>query len=201
MRKKEDDSMKKIKKVTIHAGHNQSGEVACGAVGILDESKEARIIVKKVIKLLKVNGIKAVDCTVNDGKGQQDVLQRICTCCNAVKDADLNISIHFNSGAGDQKGNGKTTGTEVLVTADKDDKGDIARRICSQMEKLGFKNKGVKVRSKLYFLNRTKKPAVLVEVCFVDDKDDAKLYNKNKDAVAKAIVKAILNHNKKVEGK
>ena len=35
----------------------------------------------------------------------------------------------------------------------------------------------------------------------MDDKDDAKLYQKDKDAVAKAIVKAILNHNKKVEGK
>ena len=133
MRKKEDDSMKKIKKITIHAGHNQSGKAACGAVGILDESKEARIIVKKVIKLLKANRIKAVDCTVNDGKGQQDILQRICAGCNAVKDADLNISIHFNSGAGDRKGNGKTTGTEVLVTANKDNKGDVAKRICKQM--------------------------------------------------------------------
>lgn len=193
--------MKKIKKITIHAGHNQSGKVACGAVGILDESKEARIIVKKVIKLLKANGIKVVDCTVNDGKGQIDILQRICTACNAVKDADLHVAVHLNSGAGDRKGNGKTTGTEVLVTANKDDKGDVAKRICKQMEKLGFKNRGVKVRSNLYFLNRTKKPAILVEVCFVDDKDDAKLYQKDKDAVAKAIVKAILNHNKKVEGK
>lgn len=193
--------MKKIKKVTIHAGHNQSGKAACGAVGILDESREARVIVKKVIKLLKANGIKAVDCTVNDGKGQIDVLQRICAACNAVKDAGLNISIHFNSGAGDQKGNGKTTGTEVLVAENKDDKGDVAKRICNQMEKLGFRKRGVKVRKNLYFLNHTKKPALLVEVCFVDDKDDAKLYQKNKDAVAKAIVKAILNHNKKVEGK
>lgn len=28
---------------------------------------------------------------------------------------DLNISIHFNSGANDKKGNGNTTGVEVLV--------------------------------------------------------------------------------------
>lgn len=189
--------MKKIRKVTIHAGHNRPGNVACGAVGILDESKEARIIVKKVIRLLKKEGIKAVDCTINDGKGQTDVLKRICAGCNAVNDADLNISVHFNSGAGDRKGNGKTAGTEVLVTADRDDKGDIAHRICNQMDYAGFKNRGVKARKDLYFLNRTKKPALLVEVCFVDDADDAKLYKKNKDAVAKAIVKAIVNHNRK----
>lgn len=200
--------MNEIKKVTVHAGHNPSGKVACGAVGILDESKEARIITKKVIALFKKNGIKAVDCTVNDGTSQNDVLKKICAKCNVQKDVDLNISIHFNSGAKDSKGNGKTTGTEVFVrqvTGDdakltktlKADKGDVGKRICNQMSKLGFKNRGVKASGSLYVLNQTKAPAILVEVCFVDDADDAKLYKKNKDAVAKAIVKAVLNHNKK----
>jgi N-acetylmuramoyl-L-alanine amidase len=188
--------MKKIKKVTVHGGHNPAGKVACGAVGILDESKEDRIITKKVIALLKKNGITAVNCTVDNGTGQTDVLKKICAKCNAQADVDLNISIHFNSGAGDKTGNGKTTGTEVLLTANESDKGDVAKRICNQMEKLGFTNRGVKVNKNLYVLNQTKAPAILVETCFVDDKDDAKLYNKDKDAVAEAIVKGILNHNK-----
>jgi len=187
--------MNKIKKVTIHAGHNPSGKIGAGAVGILDESKENRAITKRAVKLFRKNGIKAVNCTVNNGNSAADVLKKICKKCNAAN-ADLNISIHFNSGAGDKKGNGKTTGTEVLVTAIKGNKGDIARRICRQMEKLGFRNRGVKVRKNLYFLNHTKAPALLVEVCFVDDRDDARLYKKNKDAIAKAIVKAVLNHNK-----
>lgn len=188
--------MKKIKKVTVHGGHNPSGKIACGAVGILDESKEDRIITKKVVALLEKNGIKAVNCTVDNGTGQTDVLKKICAKCNTQADVDLNISIHFNSGASDKTGNGKTTGTEVLLTANESDKGDVAKRVCNQMEKLGFTNRGVKVSKNLYFLNQTKAPAILVEVCFVDDKDDAKLYNKDKDAVAEAIVKAILNHNK-----
>lgn len=200
--------MDKIKKVTIHAGHNPSGKIACGAVGILDESKEARTIARKVIVLLQKNGIKAVDCTVNNGTSQNDVLKKICAKCNAQKDVDLNISIHFNSGANDSRGNGKTTGTEVyvrpvqgdnskLAKTLKTDKGDIAKRICNQMSKLGFRNRGIKASSGLYVLNQTKAPAVLIEVCFVDDKDDADLYKKNKDAVARAILNAVLNHNKK----
>lgn len=200
--------MDKIKKVTIHAGHNPSGKIACGAVGILDESKAARTIARKVIVLLQKNGIKAVDCTVNNGTSQNDVLKKICAKCNAQKDVDLNISIHFNSGANDSRGNGKTTGTEVyvrpvqgdnpqLAKTLKTDKGDIAKRICNQMSKLGFRNRGVKASSGLYVLNQTKAPAVLIEVCFVDDKDDADLYKKNKDAVARAILNAVLNHNKK----
>ena len=190
--------MKKIKKVTVHAGHNPSGKIACGASDWLDESTEARWITRKVIKLLKKNGIKAVNCTVNNGVCQNDVLYKICTKCNAVADADLHISIHFNSGRNDKKGDGKTGGTEVWLTKNVDDKGDIAKRVCSQMAKLGFTNRGVKVTSGLYFLNHTKAPAILIEVCFVDDKDDYMLYKADRLDVAKTIVRAIINHNKDI---
>ena len=47
--------MSKIKAVTIHAGHNPKGKIACGASDYIDESTEARIIVKKVKALLKKN--------------------------------------------------------------------------------------------------------------------------------------------------
>ena len=188
--------MKKIKKVTIHARHNPSGKIACGASDLLDESTEARYITRKVIKLLRKNGIKAVNCTVDNGTSQSDVLHKICTKCNVVEDADLHISIHFNFGRDDRNGDGKTGGTEVLLTENVSDKGDVAKRICNQMAKLGFTNRGVKISSSLYFLNHAKAPAILIETCFVDDKDDYMLYTSDRDAVAKAVVKAVLNHNK-----
>lgn len=59
--------MSKIKAVTVHGGHNPQGKIACGASDYIDESREDRIITKKVIRLLKKNGIKAYDCTVNNG--------------------------------------------------------------------------------------------------------------------------------------
>ena len=190
--------MKTIKKVTVHAGHNPSGKIACGASDLLDESTEARWITRKVIKLLKKNGVKAVNCTVNDGTSQGDVLRKICAKCNAVADTDLHISIHFNSGRNDKKGDGRTGGTEVLLTRDVDDKGDIAKRVCNQMAKLGFTNRGVKTRTDLYFLNHTKAPALLVEVCFVDDKDDYMLYKADRMDVARAVAQAVINHNKNI---
>ncbi|MCX4327685.1 MAG: N-acetylmuramoyl-L-alanine amidase [Lachnospiraceae bacterium] len=188
--------MKKIRKVTVHAGHNPSGKIACGASDLLDESTQARYVAKKVIKLLRKNGIKAVNCTVNNGINQSDVLRKICVKCNDVTDADLHISIHFNSGRSDRKGDGRTGGTEVLLTENVADKGDIAKRICNQMAKLGFTNRGVKINKNLYFLNHTKAPAILAEVCFVDDKDDYMLYTSDRDAVAEAIVRAVVKHNK-----
>ncbi len=190
--------MKKIKKVTVHAGHNPSGKIACGASDLLDESTEARYITKKVIKLLRKNGIRAVNCTVNNGVCQNDVLYKICNKCNAVTDADLHISIHFNSGRNDKKGDGRTGGTEVLLTGNVADKGDIAKRICNQMAKLGFTNRGVKTRTDLYFLNHTKAPALLVEVCFVDDRDDYMLYKADRMDVARAVAQAVINHNKNI---
>ena len=191
-------AMKMIKKVTVHAGHNPSGKIACGASDLLDESTEARWVAKKVIKLLRKNGIKAVNCTVNNGTSQSDVLSKICAKCNAVADAGLHISIHFNSGRSDKKGDGRTGGTEVLLTGNVADKGDIAKRICNQMAKLGFTNRGVKTRTDLYFLNHTKAPALLVEVCFVDDKDDYMLYKADRMDVARAVAQAVINHNKNI---
>lgn len=34
--------MEKIRKVTVHDGHNPSGKIVCEASGFLDESKEER---------------------------------------------------------------------------------------------------------------------------------------------------------------
>ena len=59
---------------------------------------------------------------------------------------------------------------------------------------IGFKNRGVKTVNNLYFLNNTKAPAILIEAFFCDDADDVKLYKKKKDALADAIVKAIVSY-------
>lgn len=110
---------------------------------------------------------------------------------NSYSDIDLHISIHFNSGANDKTGNGKSTGVEVLVYNTSGTKYDTAKRICSKIEGLGYKNRGVKTRTKLGVLKNSKGQSLLVECCFVDDKDDIDLYNYK--SMAKAIVEGILN--------
>ena len=122
------------------------------------------------------------------------VLKQIVTKCNKHK-VDLDISIHFNSGAADQKGNGKTTGTEVYVYSTKSAAYPVAERIDKAIAVLGFRDRGVKVRTNLYVLHRTNSPAMLIECCFVDDKDDVKLYDAKK--MAQAIVTGILSSVKK----
>ena len=177
-------------KINVSAGHNPDGKVACGAVGLIKESTEARKVSNEVIRLLKAKGHTVYNCTCNNGTNQSNVLTKIVSKCNQHK-VDLDISIHFNAGASDKKGNGKTTGTEVLIYSEKSKAKPYAERTAREIAKLGFKNRGVKVRDNLYFLHRTNSPAMLIECCFVDDKDDVKLYNYKK--MAEAIVKGILH--------
>lgn len=89
-------------KFNVHAGHNPDGKIACGACGLIKESTEARKVKKEVIKLLRAKGHTVYDCTCANGKSQTNVLKKIVTKCNKHK-VDLDISIHFNAGAGDKK--------------------------------------------------------------------------------------------------
>ena len=176
---------------TVHAGHNPDNKVACGAIGLINESTENRNVKNEVIRLLKEEGHTVYDCTVENGTSVSDIVNKQVSKMNSYSDIDLHISIHFNAGANDKTGNGKSTGVEVLVYNTSGTKYDTAKRICSKIECLGYKNRGVKTRTKLGVLKNSKGQSLLVECCFVDDKDDIDLYNYK--SMAKAIVEGVLN--------
>lgn len=174
-------------KFNIHGGHNPQGMIACGAVGILDESKEDRIIKDGLIATLRNGGHTVYDCTVDNGTSQNDVLKKIVEKCNANV-VDWDISIHLNSGKNDYAGDGVTGGVEVWVYPN-GGANEIASTICNEISSaLGIRNRGVKTSRDLYVLRNTKSKAMLIEVCFVDDKDDADRYNSS--AVVQAIARA-----------
>lgn len=77
--------------------------------------------------------------------------------CNAHR-VDLDVSTHFNSGANDKKGNGKTAGTEGYIYSNSSKSKPYAEQIVKQIAKLGFKNRGVKTSTSLYVLKNTKHP-------------------------------------------
>ena len=100
----------------------------------------------------------------------------------------------MNSGRSDKKGDKKVGGFEVIVTGTTKGKGTVAARIRKQMKELGFTDRGTKKRTDLYYLKKTNSPALLLEICFVDDKDDYNLYMKvGYKKIAEAIVKGLLN--------
>ena len=178
--------------VNVHAGHAPAGCKGCGAVGYLNESAVARQIKDEVILQLQQKGHKVYDTTYNKAGSASTVLNNIIRNCNLHK-VDLDVSIHLNAGA-KRGSDGRVTGTEVWVYNLANPKTlTPATKICNKMKALGFTNRGVKQSKTLAFLKKTKSPAILVEVCFVDDEDDYKLYLKTGYRnVAKAIVEGIV---------
>lgn len=178
-------------RLNIHAGHGKQDSKSCGAEGLIKESIEDRKVKDEVIKILRSKGHAVYDTTVDYPSSKGDCVNKIVSKCNE-NSVDLDVSIHFNSGANDEKGNGKTTGVEVLVYNTTTSAYKYAERVCASVAKLGFSNRGVKLRTNLAVL-KTKNPNMLVECCFVDDKDDINKYNYK--TMAKSIVEGILNES------
>lgn len=153
----------------VHAGHCPQDEGAYGAVGILQESVEDRIVKNAVIAKLENLGHTVYDCTCDENTSQNGCLATIVSKCNS-HNVDLDISIHLNSGRGDYEGDDSSGGTEVYGY----DTGteEIGSKICEAIsEKLNIRNRGFKVNQGLYVLRNTNAPAILIECCFVDDRD------------------------------
>lgn len=165
-------------KICINAGHTRFGK-GTGASGYLNESKETRKIAYELMRLLadsKHEVIPAVfDRSANNLKEAVDLSNN--------KGADLFVSIHINAGGGAGCEAYTWNGAQVPQ----------AVKACSNLAKLGFKNRGVKNGNGLYVIKQTKCTAVLVEICFCDNKADAELYKKLGSAtIAKAIYNAIV---------
>lgn len=172
----------------IHAGHCPYPNGAYGAVGILNESNEDRAVKNEVIRLLKAEGHTVYDCTVDYSTTKSGCLSGIVSKCNAHK-VDLDVSIHLNAGRNDYVGDGSTGGCEVY-NYDTRTKA-ISDRINKNIsETFGIRNRGTKYDKSLYVLANTNSLAILIECCFVDDKDDANRWDAKK--CAKAIVEGIL---------
>lgn len=167
-------------KIGINCGHTLSG-AGYGAVGLLNEVTEDRLVGKELMNLLKNTGHTVINCTVDSAETQQAYLARIVQIANG-QNLDLFVSIHFNAGGG--------KGTEVFTHKGTRDSRAVA--ICSKMQGLGFVNRGIKDGSGLYVVNSTKATAMLVEVCFVDNQTDYGLYKSlGYKRVAQAIYEGI----------
>ena len=102
---------------------------------------------------------------------------------------DFFVSIHRNSYPTDNT----VSGVETLVYDKSGIKLQMAENINEQLEAVGFVNLGVKERPGLVVLRRTRMPAVLVEVGFINSDTDNQLFDDNFDDIALAIAEGILD--------
>ncbi|MDU1585381.1 MAG: N-acetylmuramoyl-L-alanine amidase [Clostridium sp.] len=164
----------------VNDGHTKTGP-GSGAVGKIKESEHTRLVGNEVRRLLKDQGEGVINCTIDYANSTSESLDLIVKQANR-QDLDWFIAIHFNAGGG--------KGVEVYTYEGRQYQDAID--VCKNIEKLGFRNRGVKAGTGLYVIRKTKAKAMLVEVCFVDTDDADKYLEVGYKAIAKAIVEGVL---------
>lgn len=169
-------------RIALDAGHGGSDP---GAVYKGRQEKDDTLdLTLAVGDILKKNGIDVYYTRTTD---EYETPFKKATDANN-SGADLFVSIHRNS----SENPNQYSGVETLVYSDTGLKAEVARNINNQLEDAGFKNLGVDERKNLVVLKRTKMPAVLVEVGFINNDKDNYLFDEEFDNIAQAIADGIL---------
>ena len=152
-------------------------------VGVCDYgTEESRMnqIADITEKVLKNHGV-----TVYRNKPEW-TLQKAVEDSNAKK-PNLHFAIHSNAGGG--------RGCEVYAYSAGGEGEKAAKAIYSEIEPLTpTGDRGVKFNKKLYELNSTDAPAVLIEIAFHDNVDDANWIINNIETIGTALAKGVLKH-------
>lgn len=179
-------------KVFINPGHSSAYEIEngidndCGACGNgLYENEVAADVGSRLEKIFESWGVEVV------GNLQCCSLQEIASAANST-DADVFISIHCNAASPAAKG------TETFYCYGSDRGREVAEFVQNQIiAGLGTVDRGVKNDTQtqydsIYVLRRTDMPAILVELAFISNHDDAALLRDCKEDFARAIAKGIM---------
>lgn len=179
-------------KIAVRGGHCPK---VPGASKFIDELTEDRKVKDSVIYYLKQLGCDVLDVTPPDDIGT--VNAELSYGVNKANNwgADLFVSIHFNKAYDIYNGD---LGSEVCVYCPFDE----SQRVVNGLAGLGFKNRGQKIRPKLFELKRTNMKSMVIEVCFVESTGDVSLYKQlGHDLIGKTIAesitdKKVTNNNK-----
>lgn len=116
----------------------------------------------------------------------------VCDCANAWP-ADVFVSIHCNAA------NGRAHGTETLICGAGGRSEQLAECIQQQIvESLDTTDRGLKERPGLIVLRATDMPAVLVELAFIDNDEDAELLMTRQDDFARAIARGVTDYEQMI---
>ena len=178
-------------KIFINPGHMPN--VDSGAVNehlILRECDIALSIGILLAHKLKITGHKVKLLQSNNLCGESPDYPNICAIANNWQ-ADIFISLHCNAF------NTKARGTETLCYNKNSNAGALAQLIQLQLINslqnfdAALPDRGIKQRPDLAVLRCTTMPAVLIEMAFIDNDNDAFWLINKQDTIAAAIARGI----------
>lgn len=154
-----------------------------GADDILNEVEEARRIVNRTAEYFRAVGVETAVFHDDVSDDQSENLKRITDWHNK-QSRDIDVSIHLNA----YKHTNSPMGTECLYVTQQSLATEVAKKVSAAGH---FINRGPKKRTDLAFLNNTNKPAILIEVFFLDSQADVDLYHQHFEAICSAIATAV----------
>lgn len=170
-----------MKKICFDYGHGgrDPGAVYKGRMEKNDVLKVGRMVAKR----LREEGVQVDETRISDMnlslKARSDI--------ERAGKYDFFISFHRNAFRPE-----KARGAETFIYLNSTKKAkDLAEEIQKGLESLGFRNRGVK-RANFYVLRETRAPALLVELGFIDNSMDNRLFDKNLGRISSEISAAIL---------
>lgn len=179
-------------KIFINPGHDLDYD--SGAVNTnygITEAAIAKSVGDKVAYYLNNVGYETKVMQSDNLNYDSDYADRPYPVCVAANDwnSDLFISIHCNAA------NTIAKGTECLVYSLGGQSEDLANCIQNQIiNSLNTVDRGLKIRPELTVLKRTHMTAVLVELAFIDNDEDAYLLINRQDDFAAAIARGVTDY-------
>lgn len=178
--------------ILLISGHGAGDPGAMATINgtSYEEANETRRVTAALQKALK--GVCNVTVYPTSRNAYKDHKNGVLTSVAGFSKYDYVLEIHFN--AFQQSGSdGKTKGVECYVTSAESGT-TVETKICKNISAAaGLTNRGVK-RYNWSVINAARRAGVssaLLEVCFIDDPDDMKAYNKNFQKIIDGIVKGI----------
>lgn len=166
-------------KIFINAGHGGTDPGACSKNG----TKEADITLE--VANILVERLKANYYPVELFQQKKHYFE--ISRQENKSGATLFISLHCNSSA-----NKEAHGIETLFSTGSKRGQEIARIVQNELIKATeLTSRGIKPRSDLHVLNRTKAPAVLIELAFLSNPNEEAILKKEPELFANAIWEAI----------
>ncbi|MDS1003616.1 N-acetylmuramoyl-L-alanine amidase [Clostridium sporogenes] len=178
------------KTVVVDAGHGGYDSGAVGPTGIKEKDVTLKVALK-LGKILENNGVKVIYTRTSDNVSwpsneSQDLAARVAIA-NSNK-TDLYVSIHTNSF------NGSANGTETYYYDGSAKGKETAEKVQKELvNSIGLYDRGVKTAG-YYVLKNTISPSILVELGFIDNRNEEILLNSDwfQQKCAEAIAKGIL---------
>ncbi|MBO5704557.1 MAG: N-acetylmuramoyl-L-alanine amidase [Alphaproteobacteria bacterium] len=171
-------------KILINPGHSIEGldHGAIGKSGLWEAKANANIalLVKRYLDR------KGVDCVIFQ---QKKSLTEVIKYENA-NDFDLAVSIHCNAATSAQ-----ANGVETLYYPSSQKSKKLAEYIQDELVKVTeLRDRGIKKRSDLAFLEQTKTIAVLVECAFISNRREEQMLKNDDELFARGIANGIIRY-------